>query len=85
MDPQFLELSEILTMIPAAPADLLREAEFTVTDRTTGDGRSINGYCSDITTEKAQAIAKALDDAGLERVQPGSYRRTASLTAVARI
>ncbi len=70
LSEKFLELSEILTMFPAAPADLLREAEFTATDQTTWDGRPINGYCSDITTEKAQAIAKALDDAGLERVQP---------------
>jgi hypothetical protein len=62
---QLLELSEILTLVPAAAADLLREAEFTV-DRT-----RVNAYCSDITTEKAQAIAKALDDAGLQRYMRG--------------
>jgi hypothetical protein len=67
---QFLELSEVLTGLPAAAADLLREAEWTVDESTYADGRPINGYCSDIATEKARAIAKALDDAGLERVQP---------------
>jgi hypothetical protein len=72
---QPLELSEILTMIPAAAADVLREAEFTVTGQTLFDGRTPrNDYCSDITTEKAQAIAKALDAEGLPRVYPDNVQ-----------
>ncbi len=76
-----LELSELLTVIPAAAADLLREAEFTVQEGTLADGRP--NYCSDIRTEKAQAIAKALDAAGLPRVEslplPRWYLRPPSL------
>jgi hypothetical protein len=71
---QPLELSEILTVIPAAAADLLRE-EFTGMGGTLADGRiPVNGYCSDVTTEKAQAIGKALDAAGLPWAFPGSVQ-----------
>jgi hypothetical protein len=35
-------------------------------------------YCSDVTTEEARALAKAFDEAGLERVEP-SYRLAYSL------
>jgi hypothetical protein len=68
---QSLELSELLTGLPTAAADLLREAEWTVDEATAVDWR-FDSYCSDIATEKAQAIAKALDAAGIARVDPAS-------------
>jgi hypothetical protein len=73
--PQTLERSRILSLLPAAAQDLLRDKD-TVTEQThpyAPDHTSIpiTHYVSDLTTEEARALAEALDDAGL-KPQPGN-------------
>ena len=62
------EPSRIVGLLPAAAADMLRGK-----DRTPFDGwykpapleiRPITDYCSDMTSDEARTLAKALDDAG---------------------
>jgi hypothetical protein len=53
--PQQIELSRILTLLPAPAAELLRARDRREEGHT---------YCSDLTTEEARALAKALDDGG---------------------
>jgi len=67
--PQTLERSRILSLLPATAEDLLR-AKDAVTER--GDignpgfpPHPVTGYHSTLTTEEARAVTQALDDAGL--------------------
>ena len=53
--PQRIEQSRILTLLPAPAAELLRAKDRREEGHT---------YCSDLTTEEARALAKALDDGG---------------------
>jgi hypothetical protein len=68
--PQTLERSPILALLPAAAQDLLRDKD-TVTEQWYTDSADhtpipITHYVSDLTTEEARALAQALDDAGLK-------------------
>lgn len=68
--PQTLERSRILSLLPAAAEDLLRDKD-TVTEQWYTDSADhtpipITHYVSDLTTEEARALAQALDDAGLK-------------------
>jgi hypothetical protein len=70
--PQTLERSRILSLLPAAAEDLLR-AKDTVPEHwyTAGSADQtpipITNYVSYLTTEEARALAQALDDAGLKQ------------------
>ena len=65
------ERSRILSLLPAPAGDLLRDRD-AVPRRRGYDGggftrTSLTSYVSDVTTEEARALVKALDDAGLKR------------------
>jgi hypothetical protein len=67
---QTTERSRILSLLPARVGDLLRDRD-AVPRRRGYDGggftrTSLTYYVSDVTTEEARALVKALDDAGLE-------------------
>ena len=69
--PQTLERSRILSLLPAAAQDLLRDKD-TVTEQWYTDSADhtpipITHYVSDLTTEEARALVQALDDAGLKQ------------------
>jgi hypothetical protein len=59
--PQTLERSRVLSLLPAAAEDLLRDK-----DAVTEQWIPTDHYVSDLTTEEARALAQALDDAGLK-------------------
>jgi hypothetical protein len=59
--PQALERSRVLSLLPAAVEDLLR-AKDAVSEQWVGSDH----YVSYLTTEEARALAQALDDAGLK-------------------
>jgi hypothetical protein len=68
--PQTLERSRVLSLLPAAAEDLLRDKD-TVPEQWYTDSADhtpipITRYVSDLTTEEARALAQALDDAGLK-------------------
>ena len=68
---QTTERSRILSLLPARAGDLLRDRD-AVPRRRGYDGggftrTSLTYYVSDVTTEEARALVKALDDAGLKR------------------
>ena len=59
--PQALERSRVLSLLPAAAADLLRAK-----DAVSEQWIPTDHYVSNLTTEEARALAQALDDAGLK-------------------
>ena len=59
--PQALERSRVLSLLPAAAEDLLRAK-----DAVSEQWVQSDHYVSDLTTEEARALAQALDDAGLK-------------------
>jgi hypothetical protein len=59
--PQPLERSRVLSLLPAAAEDLLRAK-----DAVSEQWVQSDHYVSDLTTEEARALAQALDDAGLK-------------------
>ena len=59
--PQKLERSRVLSLLPAAAEDLLRAK-----DAVSEPWLPTPHYVSDLTTEEARALAQALDDAGLK-------------------
>ena len=68
---QTTERSRILSLLPARAGDLLRDRD-AVPRRRGYDGggftrTSLTYYVSDVTTEEARALVKALDDADLKR------------------
>jgi hypothetical protein len=68
-----IERSRLLPLLPAAAEDLLRAQEAVPRPGFTGSGSSpipITRYVSDLTTEEARALARALDDAGLKEKTP---------------
>ena len=72
--PQTLERSRILSLLPAAAEDLLRDKDAVPEQwysNSAGTSRAeaqpITNYVSYLTTEEARAIARALDDAGLKQ------------------
>ena len=74
--PQSLEASRILALLPAPARELLRAKDRTRTQGfygfAGGPMRVVYGYSSEVTTEEARALAAALDDAGVKRGQ-GAY------------
>jgi hypothetical protein len=58
---QGLGLSQVLASLPPAAADLLLSQ-----DKTLGQAPAFDYWCSDLTNEEARALARTLDDAGLE-------------------
>ena len=60
--PQALERSRVLSLLPAAAEDLLRDK-----DAVSEYWIPSPHYVSYLTTEEARALAQALDDAGLKR------------------
>ena len=60
--PQPLERSRVLSLLPAAAEDLLRAK-----DAVSEQWIPTDHYVSDLTTEEARALAQALDDAGLKQ------------------
>ena len=75
--------SRIVSLLPAAAADMLRGKDRTpvtgVVHREAPGGVrpiAVTDYCSDLTTEEARTLAKALEDAGpTEKADPdGSFR-----------
>jgi hypothetical protein len=71
---QTIEWSRMLPLLPATAADLLRAQDAVPSQGLTGGGDlpviPITRYVSDLTTEKARALARALDDAGLNEKKP---------------
>jgi hypothetical protein len=69
--PQTLERSRILSLLPATAEDMLRDKDAVPEQHHLGWGGypllPITHYVSDLTTEEARALARALDAAGLER------------------
>ena len=69
--PQSLEPSRILALLPAPARELLRAKDRTRTRGfygfAGGPMRVVYGYSSEVTTEEARALAQALDDGGLKR------------------
>ena len=69
--PQTLERSRILSLLPATAEDMLRDKDAAAESAHLGYGGfpllPITVYVSDLTTEEARALARALDDAGLKR------------------
>ena len=68
---QTTERSRILSLLPAPAEDLLRDQD-AVPRRRGYDGggftrTSLTYYVSDVTTEEARSLVKALDEAGLKR------------------
>jgi hypothetical protein len=74
--PQSLEPSRILALLPAPARELLRAKDRTRTRGfygfAGGPMRVVYGYSSEVTTEEARALAAGLDDAGVKREQ-GAY------------
>jgi hypothetical protein len=74
--PQSLEASRILALLPAPARELLGAKDRTRTRGfygfAGGPMRVVYGYSSEVTTEEARALAAALDDAGVKREQ-GAY------------
>jgi hypothetical protein len=68
---QTTERSRILSLLPARAADLLRDRDAEPRRRGYDGGgftrNSLTYYASDVTTEEARALVKALDDADLKR------------------
>jgi hypothetical protein len=66
---QQIERSRVLGLLPAAARDLLGDAPLRQGPLfgEPGNFRPSYEYCADMTTDKARAVAVALDDAGLER------------------
>jgi hypothetical protein len=68
---QTTERSRILSLLPARAGDLLRDRYAVPRPRGYDGGgftrTSLTYYVSDVTTEEARALVKALDDAGLKR------------------
>ena len=72
---QPIEPSRLLTLLPPAAEDLLRAKDTTRNEGlfgSPGDFRVVANHCSDVTNEEAHLLAQAFDDAGFERVTPGS-------------
>jgi hypothetical protein len=70
---QTIERSRLLPLLPAAAEDLLRAKEAVPRRGFTGSASfkiPITRYVSDLTTEEARALARALDDAGLKEKTP---------------
>jgi hypothetical protein len=70
--PQTLDRSRILSLLPATAADMLRDKDAVAEYGQLGSPAfppllPITGYVSELTTEEARALAQALDDAGLKR------------------
>src|SRR5262245_3618133 len=69
--PETLERSRILSLLPATARDMLRAKNAVAEHFHLGYGGfpliPITGYSSVLTTEQARALAKALDGAGLDR------------------
>ena len=69
--PQTLERSRILSLLPAAAEDMLRAKDAVARHEQWGYPGfpllPITSYSSVLTTEEARALAQALDDAGLKR------------------
>ena len=74
--PQSLEPSRILALLPAPARELLGAKDRTRTQGfygfAGGPMRVVYGYSSEVTTEEARELAAALDDAGVTREQ-GAY------------
>lgn len=74
--PQSLEASRILALLPAPARELLRAKDRTRTRGfygfAGGPMRVVYGYSSEVTTEEARALAAALDAARVKRGQ-GTY------------
>jgi hypothetical protein len=68
---QTTERARILSLLPARAGDLLRDRDAAPRRRGYDGGgftrTSLTYYVSDVTTEEARALVKALDDAGLKR------------------
>jgi hypothetical protein len=70
-----IERDRVLNALPGPVAELLRARD--AQPHGIGGllasikGHAPTGYCSDLTTEKTRVLVRALDDAGLERKQPG--------------
>jgi hypothetical protein len=75
--PQSLEASRILALLPAPARELLRAKDRTRTRGfygfAGGPMRVVYGYSSAVTTKEARALAATLDDAGIKRGQEGAY------------
>jgi hypothetical protein len=70
---QTIERPRLLPLLPAAAEDLLRAQEAVPRHDFTGGASfriPITRYVSDLTTEEARALARALDDAGLKEKTP---------------
>jgi hypothetical protein len=87
--PQTIERSRILPLLPATAEDLLRAKDAVTQQGHLGyPGFSllpITRYVSDLTTEEARALAQALDAAGLKEQTPAAelaYRFEISGTSV---
>ena len=67
--PQTVERSRILSLLPATAEDLLRAKDAVTAHGDIGNPgfppHPVTGYHSVLTTEEARAVAQALDDAGL--------------------
>ena len=67
--PQSLERSRILSLLPATAEDLLRAKDAVTPHGDSGNPgfppHPVTGYHSTLTTEEARAVTQALDDAGL--------------------
>jgi hypothetical protein len=70
--PQTLERSGILSLLPATAEDLLRAKDAVTAQGDIGTPgfppHPVTGYHSVLTTEEARAVAQALEDAGLPSV-----------------
>jgi hypothetical protein len=70
---QTIERSQLLHLLPARAGDLLRAQDPMPNPGFAGGAGSpipITRYVSDLTTEEARALARALDDAGLRQKTP---------------
>jgi hypothetical protein len=70
--PQTLDRSRILSLLPATAADMLRDKGAVAEYGQLGSPAfppllPITAYVSELTTEEARALAQALDDAGLKQ------------------
>ena len=74
--PQTLERSRILSLLPATAEDLLRAKDAVPTQGDIGTPgfppHPVTSYHSVLTTEEARAVTQALDDAGLGRAGTAS-------------
>lgn len=73
---QTLERSRILALLPAPAEDVLRDKDAVPLPGFMDLGDfprvSVTHYVSDVTTEEARALARALDDAGLKEQTPAA-------------